>query len=52
MQQIKQSTINYTHNTDGGDNNIKGIGKKVQGAWCMTGINYSVIGNSSCACFM
>jgi len=36
MQQIKQSTINYIHNTDWGDkrNKINGKGKKVQGAWC------------------
>ena len=37
MQQIKQSTINYIHNTDWGDkrNKINGKGKKLQGAWCM-----------------
>jgi len=32
MQQIIQSTINYIHNTDGSDTNIKGKGK---GARCM-----------------
>jgi len=35
-------TINYIHNTDGGDKNVK----KVKGASCkcMTGVNCSVIG--------
>jgi len=33
MQQIKPSTINYIHNTDGGlIKNIKSKSKKVQGA--------------------
>jgi len=29
MQQIKQSTINYIHNTDWGDKNIRRKGNKV-----------------------
>jgi len=35
MQQIKQSTINYIHNTDGGNRKCKSKRKKVQGVWCM-----------------
>jgi len=37
MQQIKQSTINCVHNTDGGDEKYKMKRKKVQGAWCNFG---------------
>jgi len=33
VQQIKQSTINYIHNIDGGDKKYKRKRKKVQGAW-------------------
>ena len=47
MQQIKQSTINYIHNTDRGwYKNIKGKGTrcKVQGAWCVTEVNCSATG--------
>ena len=47
IQQIKQSTVKCLHDTDGGDENIKGKEKKVQGAkcMCMTGVNCYVISN-------
>ena len=46
IQRIKQSTVKCLHDRDGGDKkNIKGKGKKVQGAkcMCMTGVNCCVI---------
>ena len=50
IQQIKQSTVKCLHDTDGGDNKIKGKKeKKVQNAKCMcvTGVNCCIIGNVS-----
>ena len=52
IQQIKQSTVNCLHDTDGSNNICKKIMKKKlkekeKGAkcTCMTGVNCCVIGN-------